>query len=79
MFYQVKVFDPNEMLKEVIPSQELGQRHWELFNRNEESRAFNSHPAENIPPRRVNHNRDSDSFIANGNLLEFTASMPLDG
>ena len=79
MFYEVRIFDPNEMLKEVISSHDLEKRHWALFNRDEESRAFNSHPAENIPSRRVKHNRDVDSFIANGDLLEFTASMPLDG
>lgn len=42
MFYDVRIFDSNKVLKKVISSEELEKRHWEMFFKNEKLMSFNS-------------------------------------
>lgn len=42
MFYDVRIFDSNKVLKKVISSEELEKMHWEMFFKNEKLMSFNS-------------------------------------
>ena len=55
MFYDVRIFDSNKVLKKVISSEELEKRHWEMFFKNEKLMSFNSIAMDNPDPKIAEH------------------------
>lgn len=52
MFFETKVLDPYGNLKKVITAQELQNRHWKLFQQQEEGMSFQPKKASTLPKRK---------------------------